>query len=201
MSMVRSSASTERLIDELRKLPGVGRKTAQRLAFHLLKVTREEALALSQAIVEAKERVRLCSICYGITEKDPCEICADRNRDSQTLCVVEEATDVLAFERTADFSGRYHVLGGSLSPLDGIGPEEIRVKELVERVGREGVGEVIIATNPNAEGEATALYIARLVKPLDVKVTRIARGLPVGSDIDLADEVTLSRALRGRTDY
>jgi recombination protein RecR len=201
MIMVRSSAATDKLIDELRKLPGVGRKTAQRLAFHILKVSKEEALALSEAISEAKKRVRLCSVCYGITEKDPCGICADKNRDPKTLCVVEEATDVLAFERTADFAGMYHVLGGSLSPLDGIGPEDIRVKELLERVDRESVREVIIATNPNAEGEATALYIARLVKPLDVKVTRIARGLPVGSDIDLADEVTLSRALSGGTEY
>jgi recombination protein RecR len=199
--MVRSSAATDRLIDELRRLPGVGRKTAQRLAFHLLKVSKEEALALSEAIAEAKEKVRLCSVCFGITEKDPCGICSDKNRDPKTLCVVEEATDVLAFERTADFKGKYHVLGGSLSPLDGIGPEQIRVRELLERVNGESVREVIIATNPNAEGEATALYIARLVRPLDVKVTRIARGLPVGSDIDLADEVTLSRALQGRTEY
>lgn len=199
--MIKSSAATEKLIDELRRLPGVGRKTAQRLAFHLLKVSKEEALALSRAIKEAKERVRLCSVCYGITENDPCEVCIDKNRDPSLLCVVEEATDVFAFERTADFHGRYHVLGGALSPLDGIGPEEIRVKELVQRIDREGVQEVIIATNPNTEGEATALYIARLVKPLNVKVTRIARGLPVGSDIDLADEVTLSRALNGRTEY
>jgi recombination protein RecR len=199
--MIKSSASTDRLIEELRRLPGVGRKTAQRLAFHLLKVSKEEAIALSQAIVEAKERVRLCSVCFGITEQDPCAICADGSRDQSTLCVVEEATDVFAFERTADFSGRYHVLGGSLSPLDGIGPEEIRVKELVRRIGDEEVREVIIATNPNAEGEATALYISRLIKPLGVRVTRIARGLPVGSDIDLADEVTLSRALNGRTEY
>ena len=199
--MIRSSASTDRLIEELRKLPGVGRKTAQRLAFHLLKATKEEALALSRAIAEAKERVRLCSNCFGITEEDPCAICADRSRDRSTLCVVEEATDVFALERTADFKGLYHVLGGSLSPLDGIGPEDIRVKELVDRIGAEAVREVIIATNPNAEGEATALYVARLIKPLDVRVTRIARGLPVGSDIDLADEVTLSRALNGRTEY
>ncbi|MFQ5905717.1 MAG: recombination mediator RecR [bacterium] len=199
--MIKSSASTDRLIEELRKLPGIGRKTAQRLAFYLLKVSNEEALGLSHAIEEAKKKVRLCSVCFGITEKDPCDICSNKTRDSATLCVVEEATDVFAFERTAEFRGRYHVLGGSLSPLDGIGPEDIRVKELIQRVSGESIQEVIIATNTNAEGEATALYMARLLKPLGVKVTRIARGLPVGSDIDLADEVTLSRALHGRTEY
>lgn len=199
--MIKSSASTDRLIEELRKLPGIGRKTAQRLAFYLLKVSNEEALGLSRAIEEAKKKVRLCSVCFGITEKDPCDICSNKTRDSATLCVVEEATDVFAFERTAEFRGRYHVLGGSLSPLDGIGPEDIRVKELIQRVSGESIQEVIIATNTNAEGEATALYMARLLKPLGVKVTRIARGLPVGSDIDLADEVTLSRALHGRTEY
>jgi len=199
--MIKSSASTDKLIEELRKLPGVGRKTAQRLAFHLLKVSEEEATSLSRAIEEAKRRVRLCSVCFGITEEDPCDICSNKTRDSATMCVVEEATDVFAFERTAEFRGRYHVLGGSLSPLDGIGPEDIRVKELIDRVSRESIQEVIIGTNPNAEGEATALYIAKLLKPLGIRVTRIARGLPVGSDIDLADQVTLSRALQGRTEY
>jgi recombination protein RecR len=199
--MIKSSASTEKLIEELRRLPGVGRKTAQRLAFHILKVSKDEALELSRAIEEAKEKVRLCSVCFGITEKDPCDICRDSTRDQASVCVVEEATDVFAFERTADFHGRYHVLGGSLSPLDGIGPDDIRVRELLIRVDKEGIEEVILATNPNAEGEATALYVAKLIKPLGVKVTRIARGLPVGSDIDLADEVTLSRALQGRTEY
>jgi recombination protein RecR len=199
--MTKSSPSTDRLIDELRKLPGVGRKTAQRLAFHILKLPKEEAFNLSHAIEEAKERVRFCSVCFGITEKDPCEICRDKTRDARTLCVVEEATDVLAFERTADYKGRYHVLGGSLSPLDGIGPDDLKLKELFERVAKEDVNEIIIATNPNAEGEATALYIAKSLKPTKVKITRIARGLPVGSDIDLADEVTLSRSLHGRTEY
>jgi recombination protein RecR len=199
--MTKSSPSTDRLIDELRKLPGVGRKTAQRLAFHILKLPKEEAFNLSHAIEEAKERVRFCSVCFGITEKDPCEICRDKTRDTRTLCVVEEATDVFAFERTADYKGRYHVLGGSLSPLDGIGPDDLKLRELFERVGREDVNEIIIATNPNAEGEATALYIAKSLKPTKVKITRIARGLPVGSDIDLADEVTLSRSLNGRTEY
>ncbi len=199
--MTKSSPSTDRLIEELRKLPGVGRKTAQRLAFHILKLPKEEAFNLSRAIEEAKERVRFCSVCFGITEKDPCDICRDKTRDAALLCVVEEATDVFAFERTADYKGRYHVLGGSLSPLDGIGPDDLKLRELFDRVGRERVSEIIIATNPNAEGEATALYIAKSLKPTGVKVTRIARGLPVGSDIDLADEVTLSRSLHGRTEY
>lgn len=192
------SPALGRTIDELMKLPGIGRKTAQRLAFHLLKSPPDEARALAQAIVELKDRVRFCRECFNASEEEVCDICRDTKRDPSTICVVEEANDLLAVERTAEFRGLFHVLQGRLSPLDGVGPDDIRVRELMERLGRTEVREVIVATNPNAEGEATAVYLTRLIKPLGIRVTRIARGLPVGSDLEFSDEVTLARALEGR---
>jgi recombination protein RecR len=186
------------LIEELVRLPGVGPKTAQRLAFHLLKAPRETAVALAEAIVALKDRTRLCARCFNVAEADLCGVCQDPRRDTQILCVVEEVNDLLAIEKTKEFRGLYHVLGGSLSPLDGRGPDQIRAKELTARLEAGGVREVILATNPNVEGEATALYLLRLLKPFAVKVTRIARGLPMGGDLEYADEVTLARALEGR---
>lgn len=186
------------LINEFSKLPTVGPKTAARLVFYLLNRPRHEAQALSEAIMAVKDRVRLCSICFSITEEDPCGICSDERRDARTICVVAEAKDIFALERTAAFKGRYHVLGGLISPMDGIGPAQLRVKELVERIGHEQPHEIIIATNPNAEGEATALYLSRLLTPLGVTVTRLAYGLPIGGDLDYADEVTLAKAIEGR---
>ena len=186
------------LIEELVRLPGVGPKTAQRLAFHLLKTPRETAVALAEAIVALKDRTQLCARCFNIAEADLCGACQDPRRDTQILCVVEEVNDLLAIEKTKEFRGLYHVLGGSLSPLDGRGPDQIRAKELTARLEAGGVREVILATNPNVEGEATALYLLRLLKPFAVKVTRIARGLPMGGDLEYADEVTLARALEGR---
>jgi len=186
------------LIAELVRLPGIGPKTAQRLAFHLLKVPREEAAALAEAVVALKDRTRLCARCFNITEEELCGICQDPRRDTQLLCVVEEVNDLLAIEKSKEYRGLYHVLEGSLSPLEGRGPDQIRGKELVARLQAGGVREVILATNPNVEGEATALYLLRLLKPLQVKVTRIARGLPMGGDLEYADEVTLARALEGR---
>jgi recombination protein RecR len=186
------------LINEFSKLPTVGPKTAARLVFYLLNRPRAEAEALADAIVALKDRVRLCSRCFSITEEDPCSICDDPRRDGRLLCVVAEAKDIYALERTSAYNGRYHVLGGLISPMDGIGPGGLRVKELVERIGANGFDEVIVATNPNAEGEATALYLSRLVGPLGVLVTRLAYGLPIGGDLDYADEVTLAKALEGR---
>jgi len=186
------------LIEELVRLPGIGPKTAQRLALHLLKVPRDQAAALAQAVVALKDRTRLCARCFNITEEGLCEICRDARRDVRLLCVVEEVNDLLAIEKSKEYRGLYHVLGGSLSPLEGRGPDQIRGKELVERLESGGVTEVILATNPNVEGEATALYLVRLLKPFQVKITRIARGLPMGGDLEYADEVTLARALEGR---
>jgi recombination protein RecR len=186
------------LIGELEKLPTIGPKTAARLAFFILSASREDAQALAEAIVAVKDRVRLCSRCFSLTEDDPCAICRDVRRDPKLLCVVGEPKDVYAVERSLSFKGRYHVLGGLISPMDGIGVGQLHVKELVERVGTEGIAEVIIATNPNAEGESTALYLARLLSPTGVSVTRLAYGLPIGGDLDYADEVTLARALEGR---
>lgn len=199
--MSRHVPTLVRLIGELVRLPGIGPKSAQRLTFHLLKASREEALALAQAIIDVKERTQCCAICYNISEGDRCSICADPSRDESLLCVVEEANDLWAIEKTRSFKGRYHVLGGSLSPLDGRGPEQLTAKALLQRLEVEGVKEVILATNPNVEGEATAMYLSRLMKPLAVRVTRIARGLPVGGDLEYADEVTLSKALEGRRDF
>jgi recombination protein RecR len=186
------------LINEFSKLPTVGPKTAARLVFYLLNRPRHEAQALSEAIMAVKDRVRLCSICFSITEEDPCGICSDERRDARTICVVAEAKDIFALERTGAFKGRYHVLGGLISPMDGIGPAQLRVKELVDRIAQEQPQEIIIATNPNAEGEATALYLSRLLTPLGVTVTRLAYGLPIGGDLDYADEVTLAKAIEGR---
>lgn len=186
------------LIEEFSKLPGVGRKTAQRLAFHVINMNMNDVEALSKAIVEAKKEIKYCSICYNITDKDPCSMCSNKNRDSSVICVVEDPRDVAAMERTKEFNGQYHVLNGVISPMDGIGPDMIRVKELVQRLGNQDVREIIMATNPTIEGEATAMYIARLLKPMGIKVTRIAHGLPVGGDLEYADEVTISKALEGR---
>src|ERR1700680_69202 len=192
--------SVTRLIDELKRLPGIGQKTAQRLAFYLLRVDRDQALALSDAIREAKDKVRECSICNNITDAAPCYFCAGAPRNKAIICVVEEATNIQAVEKTRQFSGLYHVLGGALSPLQGIGPDQLRIKSLVERLKGGTVEEIIVATNPTAEGEATAVYLSKLIKPLGVHVTRIAMGIPVGSDLEYADEVTMSTAREGRRD-
>jgi recombination protein RecR len=186
------------LVDELNRLPGIGPKSAQRLAFHIVKAASQDAKRLAEAIVQAKERVRFCRECYGVSEGELCKFCADPTRDAAVVCVVEEPKDVSALERTGAIKGRYHVLGGAISPMQGIGPDDLRVQELLDRVGRNGVGEVILATNPNLEGNATAMYVAGLLKPLGVKVTRLASGLPVGGDLEYADEVTLGQALEGR---
>lgn len=186
------------LIDELGRLPGVGPKSAQRIAFHLLKVSKEDAERLSRAIVAAKDKVRWCTRCFNISEAEACGICADDRRESTVVCVVEEPRDLVALEKTGEFKGRYHVLQGAISPIEGVGPEQLRVKELLGRIEEEGITEVILCTNPNLEGEATALYLGRLLKPLGLKVTRIASGLPVGGDLEYADELTLGRALEGR---
>lgn len=186
------------LIDELSRLPGIGPKSAQRLAFYLVKVPPDEAKRLAEAIVHAKERISFCRECGNVAEGELCRICRDQGRDPTVLCVVEEPKDAATIEKAGVVKGRYHVLGGAISPLDGIGPEDLRVQELLDRVERNGVTEVIIATNPNLEGNATAMYVAALLKPAGVKVTRLASGLPVGGDLEYADEVTLSQALEGR---
>lgn len=192
--------SMQRLVEELKRLPGIGEKTATRLAFFVLRADHSFAANLAQAVLGVKEQSRLCSVCFGLTERDPCAICADPRRRTEEVCVVEEAADLMALERAQEYRGRYHVLGGALAPLDGIGPEHLRCGELVERVRQGGISEVIVATNPTPEGEATALYVARLVKPLGVRVTRIARGLPMGGDVEYADVVTLTKSLEGRRD-
>lgn len=195
--MIYTSQALEILIGELSKLPGIGRKTAQRLALHLLKTDNDDANRLANAIIEVKKKIRYCSVCWNITEKDPCSICSDANRDHTSICVVEDPSDVLAIEKTNEFRGLYHVLGGALSPLEGVGPDQLKTKELLKRLNSE-INEVIIAMNPDVEGEATTIYLANLLKPLGVKVTRIARGVPVGGDLEFADEATLVRALEGR---
>jgi recombination protein RecR len=192
------AAPVERLIDQLKHLPGIGQKTAQRLAFHLLRAAREDALALSDAIRDAKDKVRQCSVCHNITDTDPCLYCVGPTRSRRTICVVEEAHNILAIEKTRTYSGMYHVLGGSLSPLQGRGPEQLKIKSLIERLKGGSVEEIIIATNPTAEGEATAVYMSKLLKPLGVRVTRIGVGIPVGADLEYADEVTMLKALEGR---
>ncbi len=186
------------LIDELGRLPGVGPKSAQRIAFYLLKADAVDAKRLARAIEDAKDRVSWCRRCYNIAEGELCNFCRDERRDSHVVAVVEEPRDIVAIERTAEFKGRYHVLQGAISPIEGIGPEQLRVKELLARIQAEEITEVILATNPNIEGEATAMYLARLLKPIGLRVTRIASGLPVGGDLEYADEVTLGRALEGR---
>jgi recombination protein RecR len=201
--------SLERLVEEFSKLPGIGKKTAQRMAFYILKNKKEAAEALAQALLDVKEKVHYCSICFNITEEDPCSICKDEKRERSIICVVEEANDVVALEKTNQYKGLFHVLGGVLSPLDGIGPDDLKIKELLLRLkgpkdsaSREKqVKEVILATNPNTEGEATAIYLSKLIKPLGVKVTRIARGLPAGGDLEYADQVTLANAIEGRIEF
>ena len=189
------------LIDELGRMPGVGPKSAQRIAFHLLKLPKEDAVRLATTITVAKERVSFCQTCFNISEGDRCGICNDDRRDGTVVCVVEEPRDIVAVEKTGEFKGRYHVLQGAISPIEGIGPDQLRVKELLARIDPEGVTEVILCTNPNIEGEATALYLGRLLKPIGLRVTRIASGLPVGGDLEYADELTLGRALEGRRDF
>ena len=195
-----SSKYLELLIAELEKLPSIGTKSAQRLALHLLRVPKEDALRLAEAIRAVRERVGFCTTCGNFSETDPCALCADPRRDPSLLCVVEQPVDVLAFERTGQFPGRYHVLGGALSPLEGTSPEQLRIRELLARLRGGEVKEVILATNPNVNGEATALYLSRLLSTLGVRVTRIARGVPMGSDLEYSDQVTLARALEGRRD-
>jgi recombination protein RecR len=192
--------SIDKLIQEFSKLPGIGQKSAQRLAFYVLKIKKDEAKKLAQTILAVKDKVTYCSVCFNLTEDDPCKICKDKKRNSSVICVVEEANDVVAVEKTGQFKGLYHVLGGVLSPLNGIGPDELRIKELMLRL-KKGVKEVILATNPSTEGEATAVYLSKLIKPMGIKVTRIARGLPAGGDLEYADMATLSKALEGRVEF
>jgi len=187
-----------RLIQQLTRLPGIGEKTASRLAFHILRGEREYAQALAEALIAVKDETRLCSVCFALTESDPCPLCADPQRGAEVICVVEEPADLLAIERVREFRGRYHVLHGTLAPLDGVGPDDLKIQPLLVRLRDTPVREVILATNPTAEGEATALYLAKLLKPLGVKVTRIAHGLPVGADLEYADVMTVGRALEGR---
>ena len=187
-----------KLIEEFSKLPGIGKKTAQRLAFYILNSKEDDAIHLAEAIIEAKKRTRYCSICSNITDVDPCNICTSPKRDKKVICVVEDPRDIVAMERTREYNGLYHVLHGAISPMEGIGPEDIKIKELLTRLQKEDIDEIIMATNPNIEGEATSMYISKIVKPLEVKVTRIAHGVPVGGDLEYADEVTLAKALEGR---
>jgi recombination protein RecR len=187
-----------RLIDELKRLPGIGQKSAQRIAFHLERAPREDAERLSTALLEVKDKIRLCSVCNNLTELDPCEFCSDPSRAVDVVCVVESPYNVLAIEKTREFHGLYHVLHGALSPLQGIGPEQLKLKSLLERLKCGKIKELIVATNPNVEGEATAIYLSKLIKPLGIKVTRIAMGIPVGSELEFADEVTVVKALEGR---
>ncbi|TVQ10401.1 MAG: recombination protein RecR [Balneolaceae bacterium] len=198
--MVLTSETLEQAIEHLAKLPGMGRKTAQRLAMHLLKQSDEDVLQLAQAITNLKQKITYCTVCYNVTDTDPCPICASDKRSNGTICVVEEPRDVYVIEKTNEFKGRYHVLGGVISPLDSIGPNEIRVKELIARVSgeNEDISEIILALNPDAEGEATSFYINKLVKPFGVKVTRIAHGIPMGSELEYIDDATLSKAFAGR---
>jgi recombination protein RecR len=189
------------LIDELGRLPGVGPKSAQRIAFHIIQSDRVDVTRLAEVLKTVKERVKFCSICGNISEEELCKICRDPRRDKTSICVVEESKDVLAIEKTREFKGSYHVLGGAISPIDGVGPENLRIKELMTRLAETSISEVIIATDPNLEGEATATYLTRLIKPLGVKVSRLASGLPVGGDLEYADEITLGRAFEGRRSY
>ncbi len=187
-----------RLITECKRLPGIGQKSAQRIAFHLLRAPREDAERLAQAVLDVKDKLGICAACHNISDAELCQYCRDPNRDGRVVCVVEEPHNIVGIETTRGFNGRYHVLHGALSPLRGIGPESLKIKTLVERIGRGEIQEVIVATNPTVEGEATAVYLSRLLKPLGVKVTRIAMGVPVGSDLEFADEVTISKAMEGR---
>jgi recombination protein RecR len=188
------------LIEEFHRLPGIGPKTAQRLTFFLLRAPKEQVTQLAESIKDLRERITTCSICCNIAEVNPCPICGDELRDHSQICVVEEPLDVVALERTRQYTGVYHVLHGAISPVEGIGPEDLRIRELLDRIGKGGVVEVLLATNPNLEGEATAMYLERLIKPLGIRLTRLARGLPVGGDLEYADEMTLTRALEGRSE-
>ena len=188
----------QKLIDELGKLPGVGPKSAQRIAFHLIKLPEQDALSLANAIQEAKQKVRFCERCFNMSDEVICEICSDTQRDSSLVCVVEEPRDIVALERTREYKGLYHVLQGAINPIDGVGPEQLKIRELLERLKGNTLQEVILCTNPNIEGEATAMYLAKLIEPLGIQVSRIASGLPVGGDLEYADELTLGRALEGR---
>lgn len=199
--MTITARPISRVVDELARLPGIGPKTAQRLTYFLLRSPEDQAIALAEAILELKKNVTLCSECFNITEQSPCAICSDPERDDTRICVVEEPLDVVALERTGQYKGEYHVLHGALSPIEGIGPEELKVRELLQRIQPGTVQEIILATNPNLEGDATAMYITRLVQPLGVTVTRLARGLPVGGDLEYADEITLGNALAGRSQF
>jgi len=190
--------SVSRLIEEFAKFPGVGSKSAQRMAFHVLNMPKERAVAIADAIVSARQNIMYCSICCNLTDHDPCAVCSGESRDSETIMVVEDPRDMAAYEKIREFKGTYHVLHGAISPMNGVGPNELKIKELLGRIEVGGVVEIILATNPNVEGEATAMYLSRLLKPLGVKVTRIAHGVPVGGDLEYVDEVTLSRALEGR---
>ena len=195
---IAAPAPVARLIEEFHKLPGVGPKSAQRLTYHLLRMPAAEARALAEAILDVKERITFCTVCQNVTDSNPCRICASDRRDRSIICVVEEPLDILALERSGSYQGLYHVLHGAISPMDGIGPEELKIGELLSRLRSGDVAEVILATNPNLEGEATAMYLTRLLRPLGAKVTRLARGLPVGGDLEYADDVTLTRAMEGR---
>lgn len=193
--------NVQNLIDELASLPGIGPKTAQRLTFYLLRSADKDLDELGSAVLDLKKDIKTCSVCSNIAESDPCHICEDTRREKTNICVVEEPLDVVAIEKTGKFQGLYHVLGGVISPIEGVGPDDLFIKQLIERLKGSEVEEIILATNPSVEGEATALYLQKLINPLDIKITRIARGLPVGSDLEYADEVTLSRAIEGRLDY
>ncbi len=199
--MARLAAPLERLIAELCKLPGIGRKSAQRLAFHLLKAPREEVAALAGAIGELRDQIRLCATCFNLSDRELCPVCADPRRERGMLCIVEEASNVMTFERTGAFRGLYHVLGGSLSPLRDVGPDDLHIRELVDRLREGEFREIVLATNPNVEGEATAVYISRLLKPYGLQVTRLAQGLPPGGDLEFTDDLTLQRAFEGRREY
>jgi len=192
------AAPVAKLIDEFEKLPGIGHKTAQRLAFHILNMPENKAIAFANAIIDAKRTIHYCSVCGDLTDTDPCRVCSGQNRDRSVICVVESPRDVVAMERIREFKGLYHVLHGVISPLEGIGPDDINMKSLIKRIGEGETREVILATNPDVEGEATAMYLAKIIKPMGIKTTRIAHGLPVGGDLEYADEVTLAKSLEGR---
>ena len=194
------SPSIEKLIESFEKLPSIGHKTAARLAFHVLEQSKEQTDEFINSIINAKNNLKYCSVCYNISDSDPCPICANAKRDSSKICVVEDVRDIIAMEKTHEYKGKYHVLHGAISPMNGIGPEDIRIKELIQRLGKEKIDELILATNPRVEGEATAMYISKLVKPLGIKVTRIAHGIPVGGDLEYADEITLIKAMEGRVE-
>jgi len=196
---LNENSSLFKLINEFSKLPGIGRKTAERLAFYILKIDENVARRLSEAIIEVKKKIKFCSICFNITENDPCDICLNPLRDKKIICVVEEPKDILAIEKSGTYDGVYHVLMGAISPLNGIGPDDLKIRELLKRIQDKEVSEVIVATDPNVEGDTTALYLAKLIKPLGISVSRIAKGLPVGGDLEYADSVTLSKAISGRT--